>query len=98
MYFKNSGEKITASANVSRVLQFTLSSLKDVEEVVSKYGKQICIVNPNPRTWGKLPKYCILIFLKDARYLDKAFQIDKTGFGTGVAWLCVDDIEKVKTK
>jgi hypothetical protein len=96
VYFKNSGELVTASAKVSKVLQFTLQSEKDAEEIVKKYGKDICIVNPDPKTWGKLPKYCILIFLKNAQYLDQPFQINKTGFGNSTAWLLVNDIKKIK--
>jgi hypothetical protein len=96
VYFKNSGELITAFAEVSNILQFVLQDERDAEEVVKKYGKNICIVNADPKTWGKLPKYCILIFLKNAKYLDKPFQINKTGFGNSTAWLLVNNIKKVK--
>lgn len=98
VYFKNAGDMITASARVSNVLQFALSTIDDIQNIVAKYGKKICIVNPNPETWGTLPKYCMLIFLKDAQYVSKPFAIDKTGFGNAAAWLVVDDIEKIKIK
>ncbi|MES2622795.1 MAG: hypothetical protein V4576_00110 [Patescibacteria group bacterium] len=98
IYFKNSGEPITASAEVSKVIQFNISTIADAKEIVAKYGKEICIVNPDPKTWGKLPKYCILIFLKNAQYVKTPFNIDKTGFGNGAAWLTVKDIKKIKTR
>jgi hypothetical protein len=96
VYFKNSGEPVTASAKVSKVLQFALQNEAEVENLVKEYGKKICIVNPDPKRWKRLPKYCILIFLENARYLDKPFQINKTGFGNCTAWLPVQKIEKVK--
>lgn len=96
VYFKNSGETVTASAEVSKVLQFTLKNELDVKEIIKKYGKKICIVNPDPKTWKKLPKYCILIFLKNTKYLNRPFYINKAGFGNGTAWLSVQKIEKIK--
>jgi hypothetical protein len=98
IYFKNSGESVTASAKVSNVLQFNLQNVSDARNIVKKYGKKICLINSNPVTWGKLPRYCILKFLKNAKYLDKPFNINKNGFGTGAAWLCVQDIIKIKHK
>lgn len=96
VFFKNSGEDIIASAAVSKVLQFELKSLDDARQVVAKYGKQICIVNPDPETWQNRPRYCILIFLKDPRMLNKPFAIDKKGFGNAAAWLTITDIRKIK--
>jgi hypothetical protein len=97
VYFKNSGDPVSAQAKVSKVLQFTFENTTDVKNVVKKYGKNICLLNSNPKTWDKLPKYCILIFLKDAKYLDKPFNINKKGFGSAAAWLCVENINKIKS-
>lgn len=98
IYFKNSGEPVTASALVARLLQFPISSLSDAKTIVTKYGKQICIVNPNPKTWGKLPKYCILIFLESAKLVVKPFHINKKGYGSAAAWLTVKNITQIKLK
>ncbi len=96
IYFKNAGEKATASARVLKVIQFALKDIHDTESVIARYGKKICLVNSKPKTWGKVPKYCILIFLKDARYLKKPFQINKTGFGAAAAWLSVKNVATIR--
>ena len=41
-------------------VQFILKDKTDAKKIIAKYDKQICLVNPDPNTWGKLPKYCIL--------------------------------------
>lgn len=97
VYFKNAGELVTAVADVVRVLQFHIRNECDVRDIMEKYGKNICLVNDNPTTWRKLPKYYILIFLKNAKVLPVPFQINKAGFGIGVAWLSIDSVEKLKT-
>jgi len=96
VYFKNSSEPVIASAKVSNVMQFTLQNISETKDIVKKYGKKICLINSNPSTWNKLPKYCILIFLKNAKYLNKPFNINKNGFGIGAAWLCIDNISEIK--
>jgi len=96
IYFKNSGEPVSAKAEVSKILQFSLRNIADTKKIIKQYGEDICLINKNPSTWDRLPKYCILIFLKDAQYLAKPFQINKTGFGTGAAWLTTKDVNKIK--
>lgn len=95
VFFKNAGEMIVTQASVSRVVQYSIRDAADAQNIVEKYGKKICIVNPDPGMWGKMPKYCILVFLKDARLVDKPFHIDKTGFGNASAWITVDDIRSI---
>jgi ASC-1-like (ASCH) protein len=95
IYFKDSGKPITAKAIVSRVLQFEFLDIKGVEEVVKKYGDAIALVNKNPGTWGKLPKYCLLAFLKDPQLI-APFNIDKKGFGSGVAWISIEKVSTIK--
>jgi len=98
IYFKNSGEAVTTSATISKVLQFSLTSLADTKAVVEKYGEAICLLNRDPATWDKSPKYCILLFLKDPKLLPHPFHIDKKGFGISSAWMVVEDIGKIKVK
>jgi ASC-1-like (ASCH) protein len=95
IYFKNSGEPITAQAMVSQVIQHRLQSLSDALVIVKKYQKEICLINNNPRTWGKLPKYCILLKLVNPQAV-KAFQINKKGFGAGAAWITIDKIDNIR--
>lgn len=40
-------------------------------------------------------KYCILIHLKNPRRIEP-FNIDKRGFGSATAWLCVGDINRIR--
>ncbi len=100
VYFKESGQPVTASALVSKVLQFEDLNRQAILEIIDAYGTQIA---PNTSreefiSWTSTKpkiKYCILVFLKDVKKL-QPFQINKKGFGISSAWLAVGDIEKVK--
>lgn len=96
VFFKNSGEPVTIQANVSKILQFEIRTLSDARNIVKKYGREICLVNKNPKTWNRLPKYCVLIWLANPQSVKKPFNIDKRGFGISTAWLVVNDIYKIK--
>lgn len=87
VFFKNSGELVSAKAKVKKVLQ--IESPK-VQSILDTYGKKICVdeVQGNP-------KYCILIFLKDAQPVTP-FAINKKGFGAPAAWVTINDIEQIK--
>lgn len=96
IFFKNAGELIIAKATVEEVIQFEIEDVNDEVRIVQKYGKEICLTESDPNKWGKLYKYCILMRLKNPEMLDVPFQINKKGFGAGVAWITVPNIEKVK--
>lgn len=95
IYFKNSGEPVTTKAEVSKVLQFELKNISDAVLIIKKYGKEICLINTDPKKWSSLPKYCVLIYLKNPKPI-KPFQINKKGFGISAAWLTVENIAKIK--
>lgn len=95
VYFKNSSEPVTVSAKVSKVEQFEIMNLLEIKTILQKYGKGIQLINAEPETWPKLPRYCILIFLEDACKI-QPFNIDKTGFGVPTAWITVNNIEAIK--
>lgn len=96
IFFKNSGEAVTAQASVSRVWQFEIKVMAEAMKIIQDHGREICLVRPDPRTWGRLPRYCILVGLKNPRKIKVPFQIDKKGFGIGAAWLVVGDIARVR--
>lgn len=96
VFFKNSGEAVIASAEISKVIQFIIQNEKDAQNILDKYAKDICLLSTNIKDWKKLPKYCILIFLENAKYIDKPFQINKKGFGISTAWICINDVKKIK--
>jgi ASC-1-like (ASCH) protein len=96
IFFKNSGELIIAKAVVSEVIQFEIESIKNVENIIKKYGSAICLVHNNPQMWERLPKYCVLMKLCNPELIKKPFHINKKGFGGSAAWLSVSDISKIK--
>jgi ASC-1-like (ASCH) protein len=100
VYFKNSGEPISIKAKVGKVLRFESLNPKKVKQILNKYGKDDGIDEnkiPNFYKLFKNKKYCLLIFLKSHQKI-KPFNISKKGFGMMSAWLCVDDINKIKVK
>ena len=100
IFFKNSGEAVIAKANVARVLQFENLTPKTIKEIYAHHGVAIGVPKDKHAKWVKDKvdtgkRYCILAFLSDPRRVEP-FAIDKTGFGSAAAWLCVEDIEKIK--
>lgn len=98
IYFKNSGEAVIVQAAVSEVLQFEIHNFTDATRIIEKYGKEIALLNSAPRTWGELPRYCVLIRLQNPKLIDEPIEINKEGFGTGAAWITVDNIQNIRRK
>ncbi len=96
VFFKDSGGPVIAKAIVSRVIQFTINNVIDANSIIKEYGDKICLIKKDVTKWDKLPKYCILIFLRDPQIIREPFFINKKGFGSGVAWMTVDNISKIK--
>ncbi|MCC7552045.1 ASCH domain-containing protein [Candidatus Micrarchaeota archaeon] len=94
IYFKESGEPVSAKANVEKVLTFAELNEKKIKEIIKKYGKKICI-DLSYLNQLKSKKYCILIFLKKPKKI-KSFEIDKTGYGNMTAWISIENINKIK--
>lgn len=87
VYFKNSGELVTAMATVERVKEFQGLKFKETKEILEKYGKQICLdFIPQNK------KYCVLIFLKDPKKI-KPFWVSKAGFGQMASWLIAPSLQ-----
>lgn len=95
VFFKDSGKPITAKAKISRVWQFEIETTKDAEKIVAEFGRRICVINPDVKTWGKIPKYCILIELEDPKSITP-FTVNKKGSGAGAAWIAVGSIETIR--
>ena len=98
VYFKDSGEPVTAKANVSKVLQFKNLSPRSVKNILKTHGKGIGM-EPSEKNIQECAakNYCILVFLEDAHKIEP-FAIDKTGYGLMSAWITVDDINKIKRR
>jgi len=97
VYFKDAGEAVTAKAEVEKVLQFENYDELKMQEIINQYYSQICFRSPPEKVidWAKEKKHCILIFLKNPSIIEP-FKINKTGFGNACAWICVEDIEKIR--
>jgi len=94
IFFKNSGEPVTAKATVSEVIQFEFLGDEEIRGVINDYGKEICLVETDFKKWGKIPRYCVLMRLKDPELI-KSFEVSKEGFGTGAAWMTVERISDI---
>ncbi|MBI2356549.1 hypothetical protein HYV12_00615 [Candidatus Dojkabacteria bacterium] len=95
IYFKNAGEKVTAFATVEKALQFQNLNKGMFEEIVEKYGDGIGMADGEYTEFYQKKRYCILMFLKDPTPVNVPFHIYKNGFGTGCAWMCINDIKDV---
>jgi len=96
VFFKNSGEPITVSTVVSKVLQFENLDETQFRNIMEEYGDGIQVIEREYDEYYQSKNYCILVFLKDVKQLEKPFDISKKGFGSACAWMCVDNIENIK--
>lgn len=104
VWFKDSGCMVTARAEVVRVLQFEdingrfAGDTGNINSILNKYGRLIDLKKEDFKKEAEEmtnKNYCILVFLKNAVSI-KPFAIDKSGFGNACAWMCVEDVEKIK--
>ena len=98
IYFKDSGEPVTIKAEVGKVIQFDSLNPEKVKKILNEYGDADGIEKKEISKFFKIfkdKKYCILIFLKNPQEI-KPFEIDKAGFGAMSAWICVDNIDKLR--
>ena len=98
IYFKDSGFPIIIKTEVDKVIQFSDLTPEKVKEILDKYGQADGIeLDKIPKFFEmfKDKKYCMLIFLKNPQKIE-SFEIDKSGFGAMSAWICIDDLDKIK--
>jgi len=98
IFFKDSGEPISLSAKVEKVLQFGELTPKRVREILHRYGEKDGLdVGELDQYYElfKTKRYCILVFLSEVKKVSP-FEIEKKGFGTMTSWIAMDNIEKVK--
>jgi len=99
IYFKDAGKPITLEAEVSNIIQHEGLNSERIAEILQEYGKNLGISDsemPSFRESLKNKKYCILIFLKNPRKIE-SFRINKKGYAIGSAWICVDDVRKIRS-
>lgn len=98
IYFKNSGEQVTIQAKIIRVVNFADLTPEKVQTILEDYSKELGLDEADiPRFFEmcKHKRYCILIYLKDAHYI-QPFEINKQGFGTMSSWISVASIANIK--
>ena len=94
IYFKESGQKVTVSAVVEKVLFFNDLDEDKIRKILKEYGKGIGVENSHVKDLID-KNYCTLIFLKKVKEISP-FSINKKGYGLMSAWISVDDINKIK--
>jgi ASC-1-like (ASCH) protein len=100
IYLKNSGETVSVRVGVRKMIQFENLNPEKVRGILNKYGKEDGIGNNAKEKYFNLFKdkrYCLLVFLEKPEKI-LPFKINKKGFGVMAAWMCVEDIEKVKDR
>ena len=98
VFFKDAGSPVAVKAEVAKVLQIEDLTAQKTRDIFTKYGRAdlgVSEIMPQIRDYVKGKKYCVLIFLQNARTVEP-FNIDKAGFGAMSAWICVDDIDEIK--
>ena len=83
IYFKNSGGLVVAMATAEKVMQFERKDFDNARELFSA-----------PDEWARGKNYCVLIWLKNPKKV-RPFKINKSGFGSGCAWVTVSDIKSI---
>lgn len=94
VFFKYSGDPVTACAEVLRVKQYENLNKELFEKIAHDHGDEISMKTTTYNEYYEKKRYCILVFLKEPRKI-KPFEIDKKGYGISSAWMCVGDIANV---
>lgn len=101
VFFKDAGKPVTLKAQVSKVIQYDHLTDPQRADIVEQYGGigKICFkgIPQDVVERTKEKTYCILVFLDHPESI-KPFEIDKTWYGNACAWICIDDIEKIRKK
>lgn len=100
VYFKDSGELITVKATVSKVEQFKNLDERKTGEILKRYSHKdlgTTDIIPAVREHITNKRYCIVIHLRNPQAVEP-FEVNKSGYGSMSAWVCTNDINKLKKK
>ena len=84
VYFKDSGGPVKVLAKVEKVIQFEKNRFDEAKKLFK-----------DADNWSLGKNYCVLVFLGKPESI-KPFKINKKGFGSPAAWLCVEDINSIR--
>ncbi|MDD3661657.1 MAG: hypothetical protein PHG63_01200 [Candidatus Dojkabacteria bacterium] len=100
IFFKDSGEPVTLKSHACSVEYMTpQTEAQRIAIMKSVIRQDLCCshIPEDVRTYISNKRYCIIIHLTEPQPV-RPFHIDKTGFGAQSAWLCLDDIRRIKRK
>ena len=84
LYLKETGKDVTFKVNVKDVKFYELNE-DVVDEILDKYGDDICINKENKESYNK--KYCTLIWIDNIKEIEP-FKVKKS-YGSG--WIVLED-------
>lgn len=94
VYFKESGELVSAKAGVAKVLFFDKLHEQKIKDLLAQYAKELGVpMSYLDKIKGK--NFCTFIFLENVEQIEP-FAVDKKGFGMMAAWITVKSIEMLK--
>ncbi len=98
IYFKKSSKLVDVKAEVDKVIQYSCLDKIKIKEIIDEFYYQIGLDKKeiNYNNYDN-KNYCILVFIKNVKEIEP-FNINKKGFGNASAWICIDDINKIKEK
>ncbi len=97
VYFKNSGELITAKATVESATFYRLGEDVTSAQLLDRFSKELGLLQAERSAFAQQiasAKYAIFVGLTQVMEIP-AFAIDKKGFGAMSAWITVPDIVKI---
>lgn len=97
VYFKNSGELITARAMVKSVNFYRLGEDATSAQLLDRHSKELGLLPAERSAFAQQvvsANYAIFISLTQVMQITP-FAIDKKGFGAMSAWITVPDITKI---
>jgi predicted transcriptional regulator len=98
IYFKDTGDPVIGRAEVSNVVQIDNLYAEKIDKIIEEIWREDVVDAEKIqylKEYAKGKKYCILIYLKNPKSVTP-FYIDKTGYGAQAAWICIDNINKIK--
>ena len=94
VYFKESGDPVSAKAKVSKVLFFDKLDEDKIKEILKEYGERICVpMSYSEELIGK--NFCTLVFIDEVQSVEP-FNINKEGYGLMAAWITLDNINSIR--
>ena len=98
IYFKDSGEPIRLRTQVAKIHTYENLVPQQVQALLDEYGAA-CGIEPGQLAdyYARFQhkRYAIFIFLKHPQRI-APFDINKSGFGKKVSWICVEHVESLR--